>query len=164
VRGRLADALAARGASKERIVFAGSRPHADYLALYRLADLFLDTWPYNAHTTASDALWVGCPIVTVAGETFAGRVAASLLTAVGMTAGITPDRTNYVATAVAWAADRRRLATMRSQLEARVRTTPLFDTQGTTRAIEAAYLAMARQYGEGRRAPILVNGDFSVAA
>jgi predicted O-linked N-acetylglucosamine transferase (SPINDLY family) len=58
-------------------VFASRRPHSEYLGLYRRADLFLDTWPYNAHTTASDALWAGCPVLTFLGETFAGRVAAS---------------------------------------------------------------------------------------
>jgi predicted O-linked N-acetylglucosamine transferase (SPINDLY family) len=68
----------ARGVDPARLVFARHRPNPEYLALYRHADLFLDTWPYNAHTTASDALWAGCPVLTLRGETFAGRVAESL--------------------------------------------------------------------------------------
>jgi predicted O-linked N-acetylglucosamine transferase (SPINDLY family) len=102
-------------------------------------------------------------VLTLQGETFAGRVAASLLTAVGMTSGIVPDRVNYIATAVAWARDRRRLAAMRKQLEETAKSSPLFDTRGTTRAIEAAYSAMAAQFKVGRRAPILVSSDFTVA-
>ena len=66
-----------RGVDPARVIFAWSRPNAEYLGLYRHADLFLDTWPYNAHTTASDALWAGCPLLTLRGETFASRVAAS---------------------------------------------------------------------------------------
>ena len=73
-----------RGLDARRLQFTRARANPDYLALYRVADLFLDTWPYNAHTTASDALWAGCPVVTLRGETFAARVAASLLTAVGL--------------------------------------------------------------------------------
>ena len=80
----LAREATSRGIERTRIVFAARRPNADYLGLYRRADLFLDTWPYNAHTTASDALWAGCPVLTWLGDTFAARVAASLLTAVGL--------------------------------------------------------------------------------
>jgi protein O-GlcNAc transferase len=163
VRDRLLHEAIARGADARRIVFADTRPHGDYLALYRCADLFLDTWPYNAHTTASDALWAGCPIVTMSGETFANRVAASLLNAVGINTGVAMDRANYVGTAVAAANNRPRLAAMRKQLEETVRAAPLFDTRSTTRAIEAAYLAMATQFNEGRRAPILVSSDFTVS-
>src|SRR5438477_7127571 len=76
--------IESRGIDPARVVFAWSRPNAEYLGLYRHADLFLDTWPYNAHTTASDALWAGYPSLTLRGETFAGRVAASLLTAIGL--------------------------------------------------------------------------------
>ena len=72
----------ARGISADRLVFAKRMPLADHLARHRLADLFLDTLPYNAHTTASDALWAGLPVLTCLGETFAGRVAASLLNAI----------------------------------------------------------------------------------
>ncbi len=159
VPGRLVAQFAARGIAPDRLVFARHRPHAEYLALYRLADLFVDTWPYNAHTTASDALWAGCPVLTIAGETFAGRVAASLLTAVGLATNIAPDRANYVSLAVAWAGDPARLAAMRRQLETSVRSSPLFDTAATTRAIEAAYVEMAEQFKANRRAPILLRDD-----
>ena len=95
----------ARGVDAGRLVFARHRPNPDYLALYRHADLFLDTWPYNAHTTASDALWAGCPVLTVLGETFAGRVAASLLHAVGLPELVTESTPRYIAKAIALAAD-----------------------------------------------------------
>jgi predicted O-linked N-acetylglucosamine transferase (SPINDLY family) len=159
---RLKAIIVGRGIDASRIVFAATRPHAEYLALYKRADLFLDTWPYNAHTTASDALWAGCPIITLQGDTFAGRVAASLLGALGITNGIAPDRTNYIATAIAWASDRARLAAMRTLVEERRVAMPLFDTKATTRAIEAAYIAMARQHADGRRTPILIAADGTV--
>ena len=73
-----------RGVDPDRLIFAPKRSSPDHLARHRLADLFLDTLPYNAHTTASDALWAGLPVLTCIGETFAGRVAASLLNAVGL--------------------------------------------------------------------------------
>ncbi len=76
--------LEASGVDPARLVFATARPNAEYLGLYARADLFLDSWPYNAHTTGSDALWAGCPVLTLAGETFASRVGASLSLAVGL--------------------------------------------------------------------------------
>ncbi|MEO8938486.1 MAG: tetratricopeptide repeat protein [Burkholderiaceae bacterium] len=156
LRNRVRGEAAARGIEPDRIVFGDTRPHADYLALYRRADLFLDSWPYNAHTTASDALWVGCPVLTVRGPTFAGRVAASLLAAVGMPEGIAADRSAYVAIATRWGNDSEQLDGLRKRLERDARTSPLFDTRATTRAIEAAYLEMATQKREGRRAAIVV--------
>jgi predicted O-linked N-acetylglucosamine transferase (SPINDLY family) len=156
LRNQLRREAASRGLDPQRIVFGDTRVQPDYLALYRRADLFLDTWPYNAHTTASDALLAGCPVLTFLGETFAGRVAASLLTAVGLTEGIARDRADYVARAIAWAADRDALVALRGMLERDVRASPLFDTKATTRAIEAAYLAMAAQHGAGRHAPIVI--------
>ena len=135
-----------RGLDARRLIFAPARPNAEYLALYRAADLFIDTWPYNAHTTASDALWAGCPLVTLQGETFASRVAASLLTSVGLPELICTDVKRYVASVVALArnpGERRRL---REHLEGPGRASALFDTVSTTRALEAAYHAMADQY------------------
>jgi len=135
-----------RGLDARRLIFAPARPNAEYLALYRAADLFIDTWPYNAHTTASDALWAGCPLVTLQGETFASRVAASLLTSVGLPELICTDVKRYVASVVALArnpGERRRL---REHLEGPGRASALFDTVSTTRALEAAYRAMADQY------------------
>ena len=95
--------LGGRGIASERIVFADRRAQADYLALFSVADIFLDTWPYNAHTTASDALWMGCPVVTLPGETFAGRVGASLLDAVGLPELAAASTEDYVALAIALA-------------------------------------------------------------
>ena len=145
-----------RGIDARRLVFAAARPNPEYLALYRVADLFLDTWPYNAHTTASDALWAGCPVVTWRGETFAGRVAASLLIAVGLPELACDDVKGYVATAIALARDAGERRRMREHLDGPGRQSALFDTTATTRALEAAYLAMADQHRRGVREPIRV--------
>ena len=141
----------ARGIPAERLVFARQRPNADYLALYRHVDLFLDTWPYNAHTTASDALWAGCPVLTLRGETFAGRVAASLLHAVGLPELVTESIGDYVARAVALAGDREARARLAAHLAGPGRDSALFDTVRTTRALEAAYTTMAAQHRKGVR-------------
>jgi predicted O-linked N-acetylglucosamine transferase (SPINDLY family) len=145
-----------RGIDARRLVFATTRPNPEYLGLYRHADLFLDTWPYNAHTTASDALWAGCPVVTLRGETFASRVAASLLHAVGLPELVTDTVDAYVATAVALAGNADERARLRAYLEGPGHASALFDTVATTRALEAAYLAMADQYRRGVREPVRV--------
>jgi len=143
-----------RGLDARRLQFTRARANPDYLALYRVADLFLDTWPYNAHTTASDALWAGCPVVTRRGDTFAARVAASLLTAVGLPELIVTDVDGYVRKAVALARDANERQRLRAFLDAAGHDSPLFDTVATTRALEAAYGAMAAQYRNRTRAPI----------
>jgi predicted O-linked N-acetylglucosamine transferase (SPINDLY family) len=143
-----------RGLDARRLQFTAARPNADYLALYRVADLFLDTWPYNAHTTASDALWAGCPVLTYRGETFASRVAASLLSAVGLPELVCDDVGSYVAKAVALARDPDERRRLRAHLDDEGRRSPLFDTVSTTRALEAAYSSMARHYREGTPQPI----------
>ncbi|MFO1317805.1 MAG: tetratricopeptide repeat protein [Burkholderiales bacterium] len=142
---------AARGVDDARIVFAQHRPNPEYLALYGHADLFLDTWPYNAHTTASDALWAGCPVLTKDGDTFAGRVGASLLAAVGLPELVAPSRDAYVERAVALANDPATRARLRAHLAGAGRASALFDTARTTRALEAAYAAMAEQHRNGVR-------------
>ena len=141
----------ARGVAPARIVFARHRPNPDYLALYRHADLFLDTWPYNAHTTGSDALWAGCPVLTVLGTTFAGRVGASLLTAVGLPELVLPDVADFVAEAIRLARDPAEIERLKKHLAGRGRESSLFDTGTTTRALEAAYDAMAAQHRQGVR-------------
>lgn len=156
IRNRLRREAVARGLDPQRIVFSDTRPHADYLALYQRADLLLDTWPYNAHTTASDALWAGCPVLTFTGKTFASRVATSLLNAVAMPEGIAVDRADYVARAVAFGVDRASLDALRFRLARELRSAPLFDTRRSTRAIEAAYGRMAEQFGSGKREPIII--------
>jgi len=143
-----------RGLDARRLHFAKSRPNFEYLALYRVADLFLDTWPYNAHTTASDALWAGCPVLTCRGETFASRVAASLVTAVGLPELVCDSVMAYVGKAIALARDPGERDRLRAHLDGPGRASPLFDTVATTRALEAAYLAMADQYRRGVREPI----------
>ena len=131
----------ARGVDPDRLIFAPRAAPEDHLARHRLADLFLDTLPYNAHTTASDALWTGLPIVTCAGRGFAARVAASLLTAVGLPELITESLEAYEALALDLATDPPRLAALKARLAAQRETAPLFDTDLSRRHIEAAYSA-----------------------
>jgi predicted O-linked N-acetylglucosamine transferase (SPINDLY family) len=138
-----------RGVHPERLIFAKRMPSPDHLARYRLADLFLDTLPYNAHTTASDALWAGLPVVTRIGETFAGRVAASLLHAIGLTELITSTPQAYEALAIELATNAEKLTAIRRKLVSNRLTTPLFDTQLFTKHIEAAYAAMYERYQAG---------------
>ena len=146
----------ARGVDAARLVFASRRPHAQYVGLYQRADLFLDTWPYNAHTTASDALWAGCPVLTWLGDTFAGRVGASLLTAVGLPELIASDVRGYIARAIELANDTVALARYRQYLADAGRHSALFDTVATTRALEDAYTRMAEQMRSGARAAFRV--------
>jgi predicted O-linked N-acetylglucosamine transferase (SPINDLY family) len=155
---------ARRGIDPARVVFALARPNAEYLALYRCADVFLDTWPYNGHTTVSDALWAGCPVVALLGDTFAGRVAASLLTAVGLPESIALDVDRYVAKAIALGRDREMGAALRAHLAGPGRASPLFDTVATTRALELAYVEMAAQSRAGRREPFRVESPERVRA
>ena len=136
----------ARGVSAQRLVFAKRLPLGDHLARHCLADLFLDTLPYNAHTTASDALWAGLPVLTQIGETFAGRVGASLLSAIGLPELITSTTEEYEALAIELAKSTEKLAIIRSRLANNRLTTPLFDTRQFTRHIEAAYVAMYERF------------------
>ncbi len=145
-----------RGIDARRLVFAPARPNPEYLALYRAADLFLDTWPYNAHTTASDALWAGCPVLTCRGDTFASRVATSLLTAVGLPELVCDDVEGYVARAVQLAQDAAERRRLRDHLDGPGRSSALFDTAATTRSLEAAFTAMADQYRRRVREPIVI--------
>jgi protein O-GlcNAc transferase len=132
-----------RGVAAERLILAPKASVPDHLARHRLADLCLDTLPYNAHTTASDALWAGLPVLTCLGETFAGRVAASLLKAIGLDELITRTLAEYEALALRLARDPAYLATVRDTLNRNRGTCLLFDTQGATRHIETAYQTMA---------------------
>ncbi len=138
-----------RGVSGDRLVFAPRMDLPEHLSRHRLADLLLDTLPCNAHTTASDALWAGLPVLTRLGETFPGRVAASLLTAIGLPELITDTAESYEALAIGLARDPARLARLRQRLAANRLTTALFDISRYTRHIEAAYEAMCRGYHAG---------------
>lgn len=138
-----------RGIEPERLVFAKHAPLTEHLARYRHADLFLDTLYYNAHTTASDALWAGLPVLTRPGETFASRVAASLLTAVGMTELITHSLPAYEAVALELAHDAARLSALKSKLMANRGTQPLFDACLFAKHLEQAYEQMWRRQQDG---------------
>lgn len=141
-RGNLQREAEARGVGPERLVFAPRVPHAEHLARHRLADLFLDTLPCNAHTGASDALWAGLPLLTCTGNTFAGRVAGSLLHAVGLPELVTHSLAEYEALALQLAANPGRLSALRARLAANRTTASLFDTDRFRRHLEAAYLRM----------------------
>ena len=139
-----------RGVSPDRIIFAKRVPLvADHLVRYRLADLFLDTLPNNAHTTANDALWAGLPVLTQIGETFAGRVAASLLTAIGLPELITTTTEAYESLAIELANNPARMSKLRQKLTDNRLTTPLFNTAIYTKHLEAAYTAMHDRYRAG---------------
>ncbi|HEX8989152.1 MAG TPA: tetratricopeptide repeat protein, partial [Rhodocyclaceae bacterium] len=138
-----------RGVDGARLVFAERRPLREHLARHRLADLFLDTFPYNAHTTASDALWTGLPVLTRAGESFASRVAASLLHAVGLSELAVSSQEAYESLAITLAQDRDRLAAIRRRLVENRLTAPLFDAQSFARNLEAAYTAMLERCQAG---------------
>jgi predicted O-linked N-acetylglucosamine transferase (SPINDLY family) len=140
--GNLIREAAARGVAQSRLIFAPRVDPAMHLSRQRLGDLFLDTLPYNAHTTASDALWLGLPVLTCIGAGFPGRVAASLLTAIGMEELITDNLQDYETLALALANDPARLAALKQKLEANRLTTPLFDSSRFTRNLEAAYEQM----------------------
>jgi predicted O-linked N-acetylglucosamine transferase (SPINDLY family) len=142
-----------RGVSAERLVFAArTLLNEDHLARLRLADLFLDTLYYNAHATANDALWVGVPVVTCAGTTFAGRVAGSLLQAIGLPELITHSLADYEALALKLARDPALLADFRQRLTAHRTSQPLFNTAQFTRHIDAAYTTMWQRYEGGAAA------------
>ena len=138
-----------RGVAPERLVFAPIIKLEEHLARHRLADLFLDTLPYNAHTAANDALWAGLPVLTCLGTTFAGRVAASLLNAIGLPELVTRSLEEYESLALELARNSQRLAGIKSKLAANRSTYPLFDTNRFRRHIEAAYVTMWERYQKG---------------
>jgi predicted O-linked N-acetylglucosamine transferase (SPINDLY family) len=149
----LRKAAQARGVDPARLVFAPFRDPPEHLARIACADLFLDTLPYNAHTTASDALWAGVPVLTCIGETFAGRVAASLLRSAGLPDLVTDSLPAYEALALRLATESPLLESVRRRLAQNRSNCALFDTGRFTRHIESAYTTMwdiARR-GEGPR-------------
>ena len=144
----------ARGVAPDRIVFATRVPAPEYRARCRLADLCLDTLPYNGHGTTGDMLWAGVPLLTCEGTAFAGRVAASLLRAAGLPELVAGDLAEYEATALRLAADGARLADLRARLERNRSSAPVFDTDRFRRHVESAYTTMweAARRGEAARA------------
>lgn len=141
---------AARGVDPDRLVFAPRLGQADHLGRLRLADLVVDTLPYGAHTTASDALWAGVPVLTCRGEAFPGRVGASVLTAAGLPDLITESLGDYEALALALAGDPKRLAGLRARLAESGATSALFDAARFTRHLESALTTMHRRKLENR--------------
>ena len=141
---------AARGVSPQRLVFATLVPKSeDHLARLRLADLFLDTLPYNAHSTACEALWAGLPVLTCLGKTFAGRVAASVLKAAGLPEMVTRSLSEYEARALGLARDPQALAEVKAKLAGNRHTHALFDTRRFARHLEKAYLHMVERHRKG---------------
>jgi predicted O-linked N-acetylglucosamine transferase (SPINDLY family) len=139
-----------RGVSGERICFAPFVPSPEeHLSRLRLADLFLDTLPYNAHATSCDALWAGVPVLTRIGNSFAGRVGASLLRAVGLPELITQSAEDYEALALELARDPAQLKGLREKLARNRLSTPLFDTARFTRNLERAYVTMWERHQRG---------------
>lgn len=147
--GNLRNEAMQRGIAAHRLVFAPDAPQIEHLARLQLADLVLDTAPYGAHTTASDALWVGVPMVTRPGATFPSRVAGSLLRAVGLPELIVEDEVDYFALASALAADPQRLAALRQKLADNQQDAALFDVSAYTRHLERLFRAMWGRYRDG---------------
>lgn len=137
------------GIDPQRLVFMPKQPHAEYLARLQHADLFLDTEPYNAHTTASDALWAGCPVLTRPGDTFASRVAGSLNHHLGMDAMNVADDAAFVFRAIALGRDRQALAGLHRNLLASRRERSLFDMSGFAHDFTATILALAQRHRRG---------------
>jgi predicted O-linked N-acetylglucosamine transferase (SPINDLY family) len=137
------------GVSPGRLVFSGRVPCYEHLNRHQLADLFLDTWPYNAHTTASDALWCCLPLITLCGTTFPGRVAASLLRAIGMPELVTTDVAQYEALAIELASHPTRVTELRNKLIQNRCTQPLFNTTLYTQHLECSYRKVYNRYISG---------------
>jgi len=148
---RLRAAASAAGIAPERLVFLPRLAHPEYLSRYVNADLFLDTLPYNAHTTASDALWAGCPVLTCTGHTFAGRVATSLLQQLGLPELICEDEEAFIAMATQLGNDREALATLRQHLSQQRTQSSLFDMKGFAGDFRRALQAMSARYRIGRK-------------
>ena len=144
---RLRTAAQAAGLDPARLVFMAKLPHPQYLARYPLADLFLDTHPYNAHTTASDALWAGCPVLTCPGDTFAARVAGSLNHHLGLARMNVADDAAFIATASALGNDPAALASLRAELAQARDRSGLFDMAGFARDLSALLQRLAGEHG-----------------
>ncbi|WP_414605998.1 tetratricopeptide repeat protein [Stenotrophomonas pavanii] len=144
---RLRAAAQAAGVDPARLVFMAKLPHPQYLARYQLADLFLDTHPYNAHTTASDALWAGCPVLTCPGDTFAARVAGSLNHHLGLSRMNAVDDAAFIAAASALGNDPSALAALRAELAQARDRSGLFDMAGFARDLSALLQRLAGEQG-----------------
>ena len=139
----------ARGISADRVIFAERVENSEHLARHRLADLFLDTFNVNAHTTASDALWAGLPVVTKLGRGFAARVAGSLLSAVGLPELITHDEEAYEVLILKLATNPKKLDKIKKKLEVNRLSQPLFNTEQYTKHLENGYRQAYQKYFDG---------------
>ena len=152
-----------QGVDAERLVFADRMLPSEHLSRHRQADLFLDTLPYNAHTTTSDALWTGLPVLTLMGRSFASRVAASLLNAIGLPELITSTQDAYEALAIELATNSKKLVDIKLKLANNRLTTPLFDTPLFTKNLEAAYIKMYERYQAGLETEhLVINYNFDM--
>jgi predicted O-linked N-acetylglucosamine transferase (SPINDLY family) len=150
----------ANGVARERIVFAPKQANAHHLARYALADIFLDTSPYGAHTTASDALWMGVPVLTLAGRAFASRVCGSLVSAAGLPELVCDSPEAYVELAVGLAGNPEGVAGLKAKLEAGRGTCDLFNMEKLTASLEGLYADMCKAHQKGVRIrPDLTNLD-----
>ena len=145
----LKTAAEGQGVDPQRLIFANRTSLPDHLARHRLADLFLDTLPYNAHTTTSDALWSGLPVITLMGRSFASRVAASLLNAIDLPELVTNSQESYEALAIELAKNPKKLADIKFKLSNNRLTTPLFNTPIFTKNLEAAFVKIHEKYVAG---------------
>jgi predicted O-linked N-acetylglucosamine transferase (SPINDLY family) len=136
----------ARGIASCRLVFAERLPLSEHLARHDLADLFLDTLPYNAHTTCSDALWAGLPVLTLMGHTFPGRVSSSLLSAMGLSELVTHTREEYEELAIGLSKNPQKLSDIKLKLAKNRLSAPLFDTPLFAKNLENAYIEMHGRY------------------
>jgi predicted O-linked N-acetylglucosamine transferase (SPINDLY family) len=157
-RSRLLAYAAEQGIAAERLIFARHLPQEAHLARLSLADLVLDTFPYGAHTTASDALWCGVPVLTRAGATFSSRVAASLLQACDLPGLVVGDFDAYVRRAVTLARDPEAMAELRSRLARNRLQTPLFDTEAFARDFESLLWLIWRDHATARGVRPLIVG------
>ena len=137
------------GVNEDRLIFASHMPVEEHLNRIRLADLFLDTLPYNAHTTSSDSLRMGVPVLTCLGEAFASRVAGSLLKAVNLPELITNTPEEYESLAIELATNPDKLKTIKDKLASNLMTAPLFDTKRFTKNLESAYTTMYERSQKG---------------
>lgn len=135
-----------RGISPDRIIYAGRLPRDEYLARYRVADLFLDTSPYNAGTTASDALWAGLPVLTYLGRSFSARMCGSLLNAIGLSELVTSSQQDYEKLAISIGRDPDKILELKNKLVENRLTTQLFNTKLFTQNIELAYTKAYERY------------------
>lgn len=152
-----------RGVAPERLVFAEKLPWEEHLARIGLADLTLDTRIYNGHTSTCDALWSGVPVVTLQGNHFAARVAASLVSAVGLPELITTSLAEYESLAVGLATDKKKLSNIRQQIMENRTASPLFDTERSTKNLERAYRKMWDIYKAGEEPRVIRVVDYSQA-